>query len=125
MTKGKPEENTPSKEKVFKDSIFREFSTVEDPRNPSKITHQLSNVLFMTICAILCGANNLKEIAAYAKRREPWFTSLLSLSNGVPSYVTFWWILALLDSEQVQQSFVKWVQSICKRQINPSFFFFL
>jgi len=108
----KSEEDIPSKEEIFRDSIFSKFSTLEDPRNRERITHKLSDVLFMTICAILCGANNIKEIATYAKRRESWLTVLLSLSNGVPCYVSFWWILVLLDPEQVQESFINWVQSV-------------
>jgi len=53
----------PSKKsiEVFRDSILESFSEVQDPRTlKSSIRHDLGNVLFITLCAVLCGANKLK-----------------------------------------------------------------
>ena len=53
---------------IFRDSIFESFSEVKDSRVlDSSIRHSLGNILFITLCAILCGANNLKEVFTYAK----------------------------------------------------------
>jgi predicted transposase YbfD/YdcC len=98
---------------TFRDSIFAHFSNVEDKRDITKSTkHELLNVLFMTLCAILCGANNLKEVSAYAKRRKKWLNSILDLPNGVPCYNTFWWLFFFLDPQQLNSGFVSWMESM-------------
>ncbi len=109
----KSKEPQNSQVETFRNSIFSHFSQVEDQRDSNKpIKHELLNVLFITLCAVLCSANNLKEVAAYAKRRKKWLESILNLPNGVPCYNTFWWIFLLLDPKQLNDGFVSWVQSI-------------
>ena len=61
---------------VFRDSIFEHFSEIKEPRCATKrVRHEVINILFMTLCAVLCGANNLKEVAEFVKvkSREKWF----------------------------------------------------
>ncbi len=102
----------PSKKstEIFRDSIFESFSEVQDPRVlTSSIRHELCNILFVTICAVLCGANNLKEVSAYAKGRKEWLKTVLDLPHGIPSYVTFWWVFVMLDPTEFHQGFQKWI----------------
>ena len=102
----------PSEDSVnaFRESIFESFSEVRDPRIlSSAIRHELPHILFIALCAVLCGANKLKEVAVYAKEREGWLKSVLNLSNGVPSYPTFWLTFAMLDPSEFQKGFSKWI----------------
>ena len=95
---------------VFRDSILESFSEVKDPRVlKSSVCHDLGNILFITLCAVLCGANNLKEVAAYAKSRKKWLSTVLDLMHGVPSYSTFWWTFVMLDPTEFHQGFSKWI----------------
>lgn len=109
--------HSPSQEssEVFRDSIFESFSEVQDPRVlKSCIRHELCNILFITICAVLCGANNLKEVTAYAKGRKEWLSTLLDLPCGIPSYPTFWWVFVMLDPKKFHQGFQKWIAYLAK-----------
>ena len=97
-------DENPSKESIekFRNSIFESFSEVQDPRPlSSAVRYELVHILFMTLCAILCGADKLKEIAVYAKEREEWLTDVLKLPYGVPSYSTFWITLAMLNPDEL------------------------
>jgi predicted transposase YbfD/YdcC len=95
---------------VFRDSILKSFSEVKDPRTlKSSVRHELGNILFITLCAVLCGANNLKEVASYAKSRIKWLTTVLDLPHGAPSYGTFWWTFVMLDPVKFHEGFLKWV----------------
>lgn len=99
----------------LQNSIFDHFSEVKDPRVTTKrVRHELINILFMTLCAVLCGANNLKEVAVFvnAKSRAQWFESILDLPNGIPCYVTFWWAFVLLDPQEFQKGFISWMGSM-------------
>lgn len=100
---------------VFRDSILESFSEVKDPRVLiSYVRHDLGNILFITVCAVLCGANNLKEITTYAKSRKKWLGSVLDLTHGVPSYSTFWWVFVMLDPTEFHQGFSKWITFLMK-----------
>lgn len=95
---------------AFRESIFESFSDVRDPRIlGAAVRHELAHIFFITLCAILCGANKLKEVAVYAKEREEWFKTMLKLPYGVPSYTTFWLTFAMLDPTEFQQGFSKWI----------------
>lgn len=95
---------------AFRKSIFESFSEVNDPRNLTlAIRHELVHILFISLCAILCGANQIKEIAVYAKEREKWLSTVLKLPHGVPSYGTFWLTFAMLDPAEFQRGFSKWI----------------
>lgn len=111
-----PNEDPPISKKsleVFRDSIFESFSEVRDPRLLTvSIRHELNNILFITLCATLCGANKMKEIATYGKGREKWFQTFLHLPNGAPSYSTLWMVFAMLDPKEFHQGFLKWIKHV-------------
>lgn len=93
--------------------VFNEyFAHIDDPRQAHKIEHLLSEILFITVLAIIAGADDFNEIAKYAKTKYHWLSSFLKLPGGVPSHDTFNRVLCLIDAEQFQQSFVDWVNDI-------------
>jgi predicted transposase YbfD/YdcC len=101
---------------TLRDSLEEHFGDAVDHRRPGSIRHQLIDILFITICAVVSGANDLKAVAMYAKRKQNWLKNVLVLSNGVPSYTTFWTIFVLLSPMPLEQCFVKWVQSRIKEK---------
>lgn len=101
---------------VFKNSLKEHFGELEDYRRHKSVAHLLLDILFITICAVISGANDLKAVAIYAQRKERWLTDVLALANGVPSYTTFWTVFALLSPESLEKCFVQWVQSKIKSQ---------
>lgn len=101
---------------IFRDSLFDSFAEVEDPRKLGlSVKHRLDHILFITICAILCGADKLKEVAAYAQSRKSWLSTVLDLPNGVPSYTTFWWVFMMLDPKKFHEGFQKWISFLVKK----------
>jgi predicted transposase YbfD/YdcC len=98
--------------KILDGSIGANFGDLKDPRREGKQHHKLIHILFITILATLAGANNLKEVALYATRKQKWLESFLHLTHGVPCYVTFWWIFVLLKPSDLEKCFLKWVQSM-------------
>lgn len=95
----------------FRKSLKEHFGDLEDYRRKGSIKHRLIDVLFITICAVISGANDLKAVAMYAHRKKTWLVNTLELSNGIPSYTTFWTIFALLSPASLEQHFVGWAQS--------------
>jgi hypothetical protein len=88
------------------------FSTIDDPRVPGRTTHSLDNIFFMTICAVICGADSGSSIAAFCKAKRSGFGPYLDLLDGTPSHDTLGTLFARIDPDVFQPCFSDWVQSI-------------
>jgi len=69
------------------------------PRALHSILHKLLDILVITICAVICGADNFVEIAEYGKEKEEWLKTFLELGNGIPSVDIFERIFGKLKLE--------------------------
>jgi len=96
---------------AFRKSLEEHFGCLDDYRRQGSIRYRLIDILFITICAVISGANDLKAVAMYAQRKRRWLSSTLALEDDVPSYTTFWTIFVLLSPVALEQCFVQWVQS--------------
>lgn len=96
------------------DSILNHFSIITDPRRDHKKKHELIDIIAITICAVLCGADDWVSIEEFAEAKIDWFKKFLNLENGIPSHDTFGRVFAILSPEEFQESFISWVQSVSK-----------
>ncbi len=93
--------------------LFNEyFKHVKDPRQQPKVKHLLSEVLFMTVLAVIAGADDFNEIAEYAEKKQSWLKTFLTLPGGLPSHDTFNRIICMIDARQFQESFIDWMHDI-------------
>ncbi len=52
--------------------LEKHFGTLKDPRSPYRIEHKLIDILIITICATICGANDWEAIAEYGQTKQDW-----------------------------------------------------
>lgn len=69
-------------------SIIELLGEVEDTRDQKKVKHPLSTLIFMSICAIFCGADTWEDIPTWVESHLSWLSNYVDISNGVPSYST-------------------------------------
>ena len=69
-------------------------------------------IVLITICAVICGADNWVEIENYGIAKQAWLETFLELPHGIPSHDTLERTFARLRPEQVQQCFLNWVQAV-------------
>lgn len=93
-------------------SLFEHFSIVSDPRIDRNKEHKLIDIITITICAVICGADTWVDIADFGVAKEAWLKKFLELRNGVPSHDTFRRVFSLLDPEEFQKGFLSWVKDI-------------
>src|SRR5262249_42954801 len=97
-------------------SILDHFAELPDPRREQGRIHQLDEIVFMAICAILCGADSWEEIAAYARSKLDWLKTFLTLPGDVPSHDTFRRVFCLLDPVAFQKCFYGWMTALMMRR---------
>lgn len=94
------------------ETIKIHFAGVKDARQVRKVDHPLMNIIFITICGVLCGADDWVAIEAFGNSQFEWLSQYLSLENGIPSHDTLGRTFAVLNPEQFNQSFVNWMQAV-------------
>ena len=95
-------------------TLFNHFELLEDPRDIRGKKHELVNILIMTIYGILCGYTDFTNLADFLKVHEDYFTNLLNLEHGTPSYDTLSKVFSIIDSKKFLELFIEWINQIIK-----------
>jgi len=89
------------------------LKTIADPRQESKITHPLQNIIMITICAVICGADTWEDIADFGRTKKGWLKKFLVLpDNKTPSADTTARLFHILKVKEFEQYFLNWINSI-------------
>ena len=54
-----------------------------------RIEHNLLDILVISVCSCVCGADDFEDIALYGTQKEHFLRTFLELPNGIPSHDTF------------------------------------
>lgn len=93
-------------------TIDKHFAALQDPRHGNALQHALLDILVISICATICGADGWTEIALWGESSEAWLRTFLALPNGIPSHDTFGRLFARLDPKVFRRCFLSWVRAI-------------
>ena len=88
------------------------FSKLPDSRDNRGLKHELSNIIVMSIYAVLCGYTDAENMAFFMKLQEEYFTKMLDLKHGVPSADTLLRVFALIEPESFMQMFYCWIKDV-------------
>ena len=94
--------------------IETHFGALKDPRAAQRIEHKLIDILIITICATICGANDWEAIAQYGRTKQDWLKTWLELPNGIPSPDTFSRVLARINPAELQKCFMGWMEAVAE-----------
>lgn len=91
----------------------RHFRRLPDPR-ADNARHDLLEVLFIALAAMLCGADNCSDMADFGQSKEGLLRLFLRLEHGVPSHDTFSRVFRLLKPEAFEQAFRRFMAAFAK-----------
>lgn len=92
--------------------LLKHFTNIPDPRRTKGQLHHLTDIIVISILAVISGADTFTDIEIYARAKEPWLKTFLELPNGIPSHDTFKWVLSLLKPSLWQTRFINWVKEL-------------
>jgi predicted transposase YbfD/YdcC len=93
-------------------SISEHFATLTDPRAARGREHRLVDIMTITLCAVICGADDWVAVATFGRVKEEWLRTFLALPNGIPSHDTFGRVFRLLDPDELRRCFLDWVRAV-------------
>lgn len=88
------------------------FTHMEDPRCSRGRRHSLANLMVITIPASICGASGFGEIALWAKAKEKWLRTFLTLHDELPCCDTFARVFRVLNPDAFELCFRHWVKAV-------------
>lgn len=95
------------------DTIFIEcFGTLTDPRVERTKKHLLLDIIALSICGILSGAETWEEIEDFGIEHQDWFSSFLVLPYGIPSHDTISRVFSALNPKEFQSCSMAWLKRI-------------
>lgn len=92
--------------------VVAAFAPLPDPRVERTKRHALLDIVAITLCAVLAGAETWVDIAAFGHARTAWFRTFLALPHGIPSHDTFGRVFARLDPGAFARCFQAWVATV-------------
>jgi predicted transposase YbfD/YdcC len=93
-------------------SFMEHFAIVDDPRQDINVKHDLLDVLFLTVSAVISGAEGWKDIEEFGLEKLDWLRQYRPFVNGIPVDDTIARIVRVLDPVQFNQAFINWVNEV-------------
>ena len=84
------------------DKIKEKFLLIQDTRHQSYVEHKLSDILIITMCAVLCGIDSLGGITSYAENKKEFLENKFGITK-IPSKATLSRILNMVDAGKITE----------------------
>jgi predicted transposase YbfD/YdcC len=85
-------------------TLIEILDEVPDPRGYN-IRHELTDILFVALAAVLCGAVDCTGMSVFAQSRLELLRQFVPLKGGAPSHNTFSTVLGMLDPQAFNTAF--------------------
>lgn len=93
-------------------SLKETFSSIKDPRVDKNKRHLLIDILVLTICAVISGAEGWEAIEEFGQTKIDWLRKWIALENGIPSHDCIARVISRIVPEEFRDCFIAWTKSV-------------
>ena len=101
---------------ALRETFLDFFSTIEDPRIERCKLHPISEILVLTLAAVISGAEGWIDIERYGHLKLDFLRRFFPYENGIPSDDTLRRFFRRVDPKTFQKRFVEWVQCLSSKE---------
>ena len=87
------------------------FGQLDDPRIDRKKLHPMPEILLLTLCAVICGAESWDDIETFGQAKVEFLRRYLPYTHGIPSDDTLRRFFRAIDPDQFQRLFIEWIRT--------------
>ena len=87
---------------------------IEDPRMNRKKVHKMETIIYISIAAVICGAQSWNEIEEFGNAKIAFFKSRIPDLEFIPSHDTFNRFFSIIKPEYFELIFRNWVKQVCQ-----------
>ena len=95
------------------------FRRLADPR-ADNASHDLCEILFIALAAVLCGAEGPSDMARFGRSKELLLRGILRLEHGIPSHDTFSRVFRLLEPGMFESAFRRFMAAFAGLTLSGS-----
>jgi predicted transposase YbfD/YdcC len=95
-------------------SLQESFASLEDPRVERNKKHLLLDIIILTLCAVISGAEGWEAIEEFGEDKLDWLRKWIPLANGIPSHDCIARVISRLLPAQMTECFIAWTQSVAQ-----------
>ena len=100
-------------ERIDIKELLNQLGEIEDRRRQwGNKRHELAEILFISLCAIMCRMTDIEGITVFGQEREEWLRKYIELKNGVPSYSTYERIFQMLKPKELEKFYRSWAKAM-------------
>ncbi|MPX95157.1 ISAs1 family transposase [Salinivibrio sp. VYel8] len=92
-------------------SPFMHFVSIKDIRQEGKVEHTLSDIILITICAVLSGHDTWKGISDYGRKQRDFLLRFGFSGETSPSADTIARVMGAISPKALQKAFIEWMKS--------------
>jgi hypothetical protein len=93
-------------------NILDHFSPLQDPRIERNKLHALADIMLLTVCAVVSGADGWEAIEEFGREKLDWLGQFAPFKNGVPSHDCIANVLSRLSPKGFQECFGSWTRAV-------------
>lgn len=99
--------------------LFEQLDNIDDPRSDTNKQHNLVDVIFLTLAAVLSGADGWKSIQDFGDLQLAWLRQYRPFANGIPRRHCIANIIKALDSQLLLQAVLGWINERREQEGKP------
>ena len=93
-------------------SFLNEIEKIEDHRVDANKEYDLTDIVFLTMAAVLCGAKGWKAIQIFGEYQLDWLRQYREFPNGIPTRHSIGRIIRGIKAESIISCFIAWSNSL-------------
>jgi predicted transposase YbfD/YdcC len=91
-------------------ALLEHFAEIEDPREPWRVAHPLSEVLLLVVCGTICDCDDYDVIAGWGEAHLGFLRGYLPYHHGVPGGRWLTLLMNRIDRGLFAAAFTSWVR---------------
>lgn len=87
------------------------IEAIEDTRKDINKTYELTDIIFLTMAAVLSGAAGWKDIQVFGEAKLSWLRQFRPFTTGIPTRHSIGRIIRGISAELLMESFAIWINN--------------
>ncbi len=90
--------------------LMEHISIIPDYRQAWKVEHKLSDILLLTICAVISGADGWEDIEDFGETHLDFLKQYGDFENGIPVHDTIARVVSCISPAKFHECFINWMR---------------
>jgi predicted transposase YbfD/YdcC len=92
--------------------MYETFCKLHDPRVLGRSSHKLTDILILSVLAVICGADTYDAIELFGKSHHEELKKILELPHGIPSHDTINRVFQSINARHFERLFAEWASGL-------------